>query len=282
MDEFKLFTTLRYDPALLAVPEQGFTNLGWNQRPSPFYILDYHRDRMLQAATHFRWEAAVKLISGEEGLRRLEEYLDTAASSFSHVPHRVKVTLGRDGQLAHEAAPINNVPLQNLFPTALPGLLVTDVQGDRFDHGEKVATRGAEWQVLVDGKSTESSEYTHFKTTERRVYDDARNRVELRPTDMREVLLVNATNGQVMEASLTTPYFWRGGKWVTPPVPRNFVQGEGSGGNNGTSRRWALERGLAIEEATLANDLVDGEECWLSNGARGFMPGRVKLPESLK
>ncbi|KAK8044682.1 hypothetical protein PG993_004706 [Apiospora rasikravindrae] len=256
MDEFKLFTTLRYDPALLAAPGQGFTNLGWNQRPSPFYILDYHRDRMLQAATHWRWEAAVKLISGEEGLRRLEEYLRTAASSFSDVPHRVKVTLGRDGQL--------------------------DVHGDPFNHGEKVAIRGAEWQVLVDSKSTEGSEYTHFKTTKRHVYDDARNRVELRPTDMKEVLLVNATNGQVMEASLTTPYFWRSGRWVTPPIPKDFVQGEGSGGNKGTSRRWALERGLAIEEPTLAADLVDGEECWLSNGARGFMPGRVKLSELLK
>ncbi|KAK8085279.1 aminotransferase [Apiospora hydei] len=230
MDEFKLFTTLRYDPALLAVPEQGFTNLGWNQRPSPFYILDYHRDRMLQAATHFRWEAAVKFISGEEGLRRLEEYLDTAASSFSHAPHRVKVTLGRDGQLAHEAAPINNVPLQNLFPAALPGPLGADVQGDPFNHGEKVATRGAEWQVLVDSKFTEGSEYTHFKTTKRRVYDDARNRVELRPTDVSEVLLVNATNGQVMEASLTTPYFWRSGKWVTPLSPGTSSKARGAEG----------------------------------------------------
>ncbi|KAK8131488.1 hypothetical protein PG984_007926 [Apiospora sp. TS-2023a] len=242
MDEFKLFTTLRYDPALLAVPEQGFANLGWNQRPSPFYILDYHRDRMLQAATHWRWEAAAKLISGEEGLKRLEEYLDAAARSFSHAPHRVKVTLGRDGQLAHEAAPITNVPSQNLFPAAFPNPLGADVQDDPVDRGEKAAIRGAEWQVLVDTKSTEGSEYTHFKTTERHVYDDARNRVELRPTDMREVLLVNAGNGQIMEASLTTPYFWRNGRWVTPPIPRSFVKGEGSGGNNGTSRRWALER----------------------------------------
>ncbi|KAK7932383.1 4-amino-4-deoxychorismate protein [Apiospora marii] len=242
MDEFKLFTTLRYDPALLAVPEQGFANLGWNQRPSPFYILDYHRDRMLQAAAHWRWEAAVKLISGEVGLKRLEEYLDATARSFSNAPHRVKVTLGRDGQLAHEAAPITNVPSQNLFPAALPSPLGADAQGDSIDCGEKTAIRGPEWQVLVDTQSTEGSEYTHFKTTERHVYDDARKRVELRPTDMREVLLVNAGNGQVMEASLTTPYFWRDRKWVTPPIPRNFLKCEGSGGNNGTSRRWALER----------------------------------------
>ncbi|KAK8120727.1 hypothetical protein PG999_004847 [Apiospora kogelbergensis] len=247
MADFTLFTTLRYDPALLAVPEQGFTNLGWNQRPSPFYILDYHRDRMLQAATHWRWAAAVRLISGPEGLKRLEQYLDTAASSFSNAPHRVKVTLSRDGQLAHEAAPIANVPPRNLFPVALPSPPGADAQGAHAGHGDKAATRGAEWQVLVDSKSTEGSEYTHFKTTRRLVYDDARSRAELRPTDTKEVLLVNAQNGQVMEASLTTPYFWRHGKWVTPPIPTNFVPGEGSGGNCGTSRRWALERyGLSL------------------------------------
>jgi len=242
MDDFKLFTTLRYDPALLAVPEQGFTNLGWNQRPSPFYILDYHRDRMLQAATHWRWEAAVKLIEEQDGLKTLEKYLLTAAGSFTNAPHRVKVTLSRDGQLAHEAAPIANVSPQNLFPVALPSPLDADVQSDHVGHGDKVATRGSEWQVFVDSKSTEGSEYTHFKTTSRLMYDDARRRVKLRPTDSKEVLLVNAQDGQVMEASLTTPYFWRHGKWVTPPIPTNFVAGQGSGGNCGTSRRWALQR----------------------------------------
>ncbi|KAK8014171.1 aminotransferase [Apiospora arundinis] len=279
MDDFKLFTTLRYDPALLSVPEQGFTNLGWNQKPSAFYILDYHRDRMLQAATHWRWEAAVKLISGEEGLKRLEDYLETAASSFSNAPHRVKVTLSRDGQLAHEAAPIASVPPRNLFPAALPSPLDAVIHDDTAGHGEQAATRGAEWQVLVDSKSTEGSEYTHFKTTKRLMYDNARSRVELKPTDAKEVLLVNAQDGQIMEASLTTPYFWRHGKWVTPPIPKNFVSGEGSGGNCGTSRRWALERGLAIEEPILAANLVNGEECWLSNGARGFLPGRVQLTD---
>jgi hypothetical protein len=25
------------------------------------------------------------------------------------------------------------------------------------------------------------------------------------------------------------------------------------------------------------DSLVDGEECWISNGVRGFLPGKVKL-----
>ncbi len=36
-------------------------------------------------------------------------------------------------------------------------------------------------------------------------------------------------------------------------------------------------RGVAVEETVLAESLVEGEECWLSNGVRGFFFGRVKL-----
>lgn len=36
-------------------------------------------------------------------------------------------------------------------------------------------------------------------------------------------------------------------------------------------------RNLAVEAPVLSESLVDGEECWLSNGARGFIFGRVSL-----
>lgn len=36
-------------------------------------------------------------------------------------------------------------------------------------------------------------------------------------------------------------------------------------------------RGLASEDTIPAESLVDGEECWLSNGVRGFFFGRIKL-----
>lgn len=35
--------------------------------------------------------------------------------------------------------------------------------------------------------------------------------------------------------------------------------------------------GLAEEEAVSAGSLVDGEECWISNGVRGFIHGQVRL-----
>lgn len=71
-----------------------------------------------------------------------------------------------------------------------------------------------------------------------------------------------------MEGSITTPYFARKGKWVTPPTAH--------GGNVGTTRRWALETGLCSEREVLRCDVKVGEVVWLSNGARGWGWGRVE------
>ena len=57
MAEFELTTSLRYDPELLTVPG--------NTPPSPFLLLPYHLDRLVQAASHFEWPAAVNALSGD-------------------------------------------------------------------------------------------------------------------------------------------------------------------------------------------------------------------------
>lgn len=313
-DNLKLFTTLRYDAALADLPGRpGFSDLGWNRVPSPFYMLDYHRDRLLRAATYWAWPAAVEAIAGEPGLRRLEAYLAPLARQFGPVPQRLTVTLDRAGRLDHAAGPREPTDMRNLFPGALPAPESAQQHDDDDDDGHReAAVRGPPWQVLVDGATTPASAYTHYKTTRRDVYDAARARAGLVITDAKEVLLVNATADAagghvVMEGSLTTPYFWRRGRWVTPPVPPAFAPGRGSGGNDGTTRRWALERwavppllsytayiriscfgllamkadigfrNLAVEAPVLSESLVDGEDCWLSNGARGFIFGRVSL-----
>ena len=51
-NEFQLFTSLRYDPLLLRSDENSRTILNF-VTPSPFYMLAYHRDRMVEAAQHF-------------------------------------------------------------------------------------------------------------------------------------------------------------------------------------------------------------------------------------
>lgn len=241
MEALQLFTTIRCDSELLKVPDRGFVNVGWNQNPSPFYMLDFHRDRMLKAAVHWGWDAAAKVLEGEDGLKTLETFLRTNVSELADSPYRAKVLVDRDGTFGVVKGPTGPVHLNSLFPSCLPapaGHVAKDSLG-----GDRVPERSFEFEVLLDGQTTTKSEFTHFKTTHRPMYEEARHRVNiLNPADKREVLLVNRDDGSVMEGSITTPYFWRNGRWVTPPVPSEFDIAKGSGGNSGTTRRWAIEK----------------------------------------
>lgn len=76
---FQLFTSLRYDPLLLQSTENSLPILNYVS-PSPFYMLVYHRDRMLEAAQHFDFQSvAERLEDGkalhEELLKRVGEHL---------------------------------------------------------------------------------------------------------------------------------------------------------------------------------------------------------------
>ncbi|KAI0538819.1 putative 4-amino-4-deoxychorismate protein [Xylaria digitata] len=276
MDGLKLFTTIRCDLELLKVPDVASPNVGWNQNPSPFYMLDFHRDRMLKAAIHWGWDAAIRTLNGEDGLKSLETFLRENVTELADTPYSAKVLIDRDGNLSIVKGPTGPVHLNNLFPLYLPappGHLAED-----SSKLGRVPERNFAYEVLVDEKTTTKSEFTHFKTTHRPMYEGARHRASINNiADKKEVLLVNKDDGSIMEGSITTPYFWRNGRWVTPPVAREFNLAQGSGGNSGTTRRWALERNLVIEEVVSIDSLVDGEECWISNALRGFIHGRVKL-----
>lgn len=83
-----------------------------------------------------------------------------------------------------------------------------------------------------------------------------------------EILLV--TNDEwgeqlIMEGSITTPYFWRHERWVTPDA----------GGHAGTTRRYALEKGLCVTDRLSVVSVQEGETLLLSNGVIGWVRGRV-------
>ncbi|KAI0390535.1 putative 4-amino-4-deoxychorismate protein [Xylariaceae sp. FL0594] len=275
MEKLQLFTTLRCDPALMTISPADSTDLGWNSKPSPFYMLDFHRDRLLKAALHWGWDAAVKALEGDDGLRTLDKFLRENVQDAAHEPYRAKVLVDRDGVLSIVKAPTGPVSISNLFPSRLPA--PSGHTEPPSPASARVPQRNLDFEVLLDREATAKTEFTHFKTTYRPMYDEARRRTSIGLTDKKEVLLVNDRDGSIMEGSITTPYFWRGGRWVTPPISKEFDPTQGSGGNNGTTRRWALERNLAVEEVVLASSLVDGEECWISNGVRGFIHAKVKL-----
>lgn len=164
--------------------------------------------------------------------------------------------LDYQGNLTITSTPAPPSSLQNLFPLDLSNLLQIG--------------KPQTWQIFISPHRIVPSQFTTHKTTNRAVYDNAR--AALPPSGekniLSEVLLVN-TDHNVMEGSITTPYFYRRGTWVTPPAAH--------GGNVGTTRRWALEKGLCIEEAVPVDSLELGERIWLSNGVRGWGWGYLEV-----
>ena len=280
--DFQLFTSLRYDPLLLTIPSNTTHWPTTNPPPSPFYMLPHHRDRLVQAAEHFSWSVAASAISGTSGFLHLLHKLEEAIDITTTTPLRVKTLLFQDGKISVEISPAVPVSQFDLFPHRLPppksskkksqispltGGALTVGEGDAV-HGDPITNDP--WDVVPDTVQTTPSPYTRYKTTSRGMYSNARERVWIE--DMaakKEVLILSVKDGEVMEGSLTSVYFWRDGLWITPSVE--------SGGQEGTTRRWALEKAFCAEGIVREDELVDGEECWISNGVRGFTLGKVKL-----
>jgi branched-subunit amino acid aminotransferase/4-amino-4-deoxychorismate lyase len=129
---------------------------------------------------------------------------------------------------------------------------------------------GASCKVVLDTEALRPSLFTIHKTSARMPYESARERAGISDVtaDRGEVLLFNPAR-EIMEASVSTPYFYRRGRWVTPPLS--------SGGNAGVTRRVALENGLCAEEIIEVESLCHGETVWVSNGVRGFVMGTLHL-----
>lgn len=234
-EDFSVFSTIRYDESLRQVARLPMVHAGWNHlNESPFYMLDYHRDRLLQAASHWNWDEAIKKLSDENFLANFEDAAGVSAATKEQMSMRFKLLVSNDGTLSFEKGPTKAKALANLFPTRLPPPESEGIAGDP----EKTPC----FTLLVDSELTDASQFTHYKTTRRAMYDAARKRAGIALTDLKEVLVINSDDSSVMEGTIFTPYFWRSGRWVTPPVSAGFQQDEGSGGQEGTTRRWALER----------------------------------------
>ncbi|TPX12800.1 uncharacterized protein E0L32_006680 [Thyridium curvatum] len=251
VDEFMLYTSVRYDPALLEVPDHPeYAYAGWNfENRSAIYMLDFHRDRMARAAENWGWGQAIEAVTGEAGLRRLEADIEEEVARRSPGAGgavRLRVHLTKAGQLRYTVLDTLPGPLERLLPMKLP---VPGHHSSTAGSGLPPKTPGL--AVRLDPSTTSSSMWTHFKTTFRRMYDAARERCHIREGEDAEVLLVSDVDGSVMEASRATPYFYRDGRWVTPPVWAQPSTTAGSGGQDGTTRRWALDRGLAVKRPSL-------------------------------
>jgi 4-amino-4-deoxychorismate lyase len=251
-DDFHIFTTFRVDDALLS--DAAHTAL-CDGHKSDIYLLPFHFDRLKTAAatiSGFQYpEAMMDLRSFEQriqdaiGLSNVEESMKQSGShadAKQAVVRRGKVSWWPSGSLDIALTPV---------PQTFPSLIPTS-----FDvHSTPT------WSAVLDDQPTETNLYTEIKTSHRIAYDRARKSAGLDLKATTEVLLYN-TNGEVIDGSITTLYFYRDNKWVTPQC----------GGLEGTTRRFALNTGLCsvADSAVRTDSLRDGETIWLSNAFRGF------------
>ncbi|RAK71410.1 uncharacterized protein BO72DRAFT_481750 [Aspergillus fijiensis CBS 313.89] len=261
-EDFQIISSLRYDPALRSLSTEKAADKHFHPSSTPYYLLPYHQARLRNAAECFGWKKALSFL--QKDLTQLSEYLDAHILDKTR-PWRIRIIIERTGACTVEVNPTASIdPLNMLIPNR--------------EH-----TQSNLWNIYVDTGYITPSAFTRHKTTARDFYNAARVRAGIMsPLDQAEVLLVNP-EGQVMEGSITTPYFRRRRPvskgeslesdtepdWVTPPLS--------SGGNAGTTRQYALAEGFCAEQIIEVADLIDGEVCWLSNGVRGFIRGRIVL-----
>lgn len=245
--------TVRYDPLLVHSAENTAASF---KRPCPFYLLEHQWTR-LQVA---RWSV---LPGGQakpsDACSTPANFLRGLLAAVHHWQQthaddvdksrtlRVRIRSYVGGRITTEIVPTMIKPVNALFPKCfyVPQLDET-----------------TPWTVRLDNQPTEISETTMYKTSDRTWYGRARAAAGIMTlTATAEVLLYN-TDDDILDGSQTTPYFYRNGRWVTPVST--------SGGQQGTTRRWALEHGLCVEDVVPKPSMLDGECVWMSNAVQGF------------
>ncbi|POS82359.1 hypothetical protein EPUL_004721 [Erysiphe pulchra] len=257
--DFQIFTTLRYDR--LCQPLQYPTN---SKGSLVFlYMPFYHQRRLVEACKYFGWSSALaKVQDCGKFISDIQNFICTYVSEDYDLssPLRIKVIVCKAGSIIFEGEPTATINFQNLYPLSLGDLLRTARRAHSDSHI---------YVLHVSRRKIHPFPHSRFKTTYRRHYYLAQKEVGiLHELNRNEVLLTN-TSDEVMEGSYSSVYFFRRGQWVTPPLE--------SGGQDGTTRKWALSRRLCVERKIMFESLVNGEHCCISNGVRGFHIAMVKL-----
>ncbi|KAK2596805.1 Aminodeoxychorismate lyase [Conoideocrella luteorostrata] len=233
-----------------------------------FYLFPYTIDRLRAAAEAFQWPLAVQRLNNPfcwvQLLGELATHLQIHHGVSNVHNHRhcfvVRVAFKRDGQVRFttvlmrdndDARPMFFFPLNLGVPPASNELVVAVT-------------------VYLDSQPTRPSLFSKYKTSYTKEYDDARSRVGISNINpgQHDALLYNKA-GHVSGSASKTVYFWRDGRYVTPP--------HSSGCKLGVTRRWAINNANVIEADIPVDGLEEGEYIWMSSAVTGFSRGRVTL-----
>jgi para-aminobenzoate synthetase/4-amino-4-deoxychorismate lyase len=192
-----------------------------------WFLLDAHLRRMAESADYFDFEFDREaLVSGLEEL----------ALGLPDRPHRIRVLLRRDG-----------------FVTFDRGVLA-----------ELAGTAPLRLRLAAQPVDT-GNPFLYHKTTERRVYEQARAATG----DCDDVLLWNEAH-EITESTIANVVVRLHGRLVTPPVDCGLL--------SGTFREMLLREGRISERRIPVDDLRIAEELYLVNSVRGWMPCRLAPP----
>lgn len=248
---FKLLSTIRYDPKLTEIPPitpQDITK-------ENFFLFDEHYHRLVFSLTYFRRQITKNNelefdISHDFLFEKLTEAI-RLSNKIVFEPMKIRLLVSLDGEVVVE-----------LHDTGYRANLLDGILESQFSDDQI-------WDVYIDREVTFISPFTSFKTTNRKVYDDARRRTlpGKRP-GKEEVLLINGLE-HLMEGSITNIAIRRkkDEKWITPQLS--------SGCLCGVMRHFLLRKNYIEEETIPLLALERNCEVLLFNGIMGVVRGRI-------
>lgn len=274
--DFRIFTTLRFNRWNTAdICHDDITLHKFFDE----MLLGYHSERLQASARAFGWTEVVTRFE-RGGRRLLYEHIEEAVNRHSATnkgpargycrAFRTRINVSRDARI--------DVLVADMGDDTEISVLHRD-NFCKFDQvpptHELTRQEMADFcRVGLDTLPTPPTIFTMHKTSHRDVYDAARSRADITryPPTSYEVLLYNPSN-EITEASLSSVYFYRGGRWITPAAE--------CGGNMSVTKRLMLQQGLAVQGRILVEELHHMEIIGLSNAVRGFFLGQLILTGGL-
>jgi hypothetical protein len=234
---------------------------------------------MLEAAQHFDFHEVASYLADGARLHQtlLDKVWEWIKKGGEDGPLKLRLLFDRNGMLEVDIGPLPKVPLSTLYPSSLspPPSAPARHPADMSSPAVHPLTGGVlslgptdslnpsspppNWVLKLDTAPTPSTPFTLLKTTHRSFYDQSRSRaLPSNPSHpmLSEVMLFNEVS-EMTEGSMTSLYFFRGGRWVTPPV--GVPAGEFS-----SSTLKSSEARSELEGGVVASDIQekDGKEQW--------------------
>lgn len=184
-----------------------------------FFLEDRHLERLRKSAHYFGFHF------DEQGIRDALQAKDSELTSY---PHRIRLILSRDGTIRIESSPVDN-------------------------KHERV------WRIGFSPQPVDSRDpFLFHKTTNRKVYDDARSLMR----DFDEAILWNR-KGEITEGTITNIVVELGDGLWTPPRICGLLAG--------TFRDELIAQGIIAERILTKEDMFKAQKIWLINSIRRWI-----------